>query len=415
MENPGRLLHGPSDAGPWYQWGPYLSERAWGTVREDYSDNGDAWRSFPYDHAISRAYRWNEDGLAGLSTLFQDMCVGLALWNGRDSHLKERLFGLSGHEGNHGEDVKEYWWYRDATPSHAWLSCRYHYPQSEFPYDDLRRTNAERTREESEYELLDTGIFDDNRYWVVDVDYAKDHPTDISMRVRITNAGPAADTLHVLPQVWYRNTWNFGSTRGDKPQLSLAGGTIHGEHWRCGVYNFAAAPASDGTLPEALFCENETNAPRVWGPDAQATTPYPKDGINDRVLHGAATVNPEQEGTKAAWWYRVTVQPGETVELRLRLWSPTEGDLSHPGWEGGDFDQLMRTRQLEADDFYGALAPADASPEVVKVMRQAFAGMIWGKQFFRYDVDHWLDGDPDQPKPPPGHSQVTRHVYCHVC
>ncbi|MSV72560.1 MAG: glucosidase, partial [Actinobacteria bacterium] len=302
MENPGRLLHGPSDAGPWYQWGPYLSERAWGTVREDYSDDGDAWRSFPYDHAISRAYRWNEDGLAGLSTLFQDMCVGLALWNGRDSHLKERLFGLSGHEGNHGEDVKEYWWYRDATPSHAWLSCRYHYPQSEFPYDDLRRTNAERTREESEYELLDTGIFDDNRYWVVDVDYAKDHPTDISMRVRITNAGPAADTLHVLPQVWYRNTWNFGSTRGDKPQLSLAGGTIHGEHWRCGVYNFAAAPASDGTLPEALFCENETNAPHVWGPDAQATTPYPKDGINDRVLHGAATVNPDQEGTKAAWW-----------------------------------------------------------------------------------------------------------------
>ena len=413
MASPGRLLHGPTEAGPWYQWGPYLAERAWGTVREDYSDDGDAWRYFPYDHAISRAYRWNEDGLAGLSTLFQDMCVGLALWNGRDSHLKERLFGLSGHEGNHGEDAKEYWWYRDATPSHSWLSCRYHYPQAEFPYDDLRRTNAARSREDSEYELLDTGIFDDDRYWVVDVDYAKDHPTDISMRVRITNAGPEADTLHVLPQVWYRDTWNFGGTRGDKPQLSLEGGTIRGEHWRCGVYNFAAAPASDGTMPEALFCDNETNAPRVWGPDAKATTPYPKDGINDRVLHGAATVNPDHEGTKAAWWYSVTVQPGETVELRLRLWSPTEGDLSHPGWEGADFDRLMITREREADDYYGALAPAGASPEVVKVMRQAFAGMIWGKQFFRYDVDHWLDGDPDQPKPPPGHSQVRNAHWRH--
>ena len=414
MTNPGRLLHGPEDAGPWYQWGPYLSERAWGTVREDYSADGDAWNYFPYDHAVSRAYRWNEDGMAGISTLWQDLCVGLALWNGRDPHLKERMFGLSGPEGNHGEDAKEYWWYRDATPSHSWLSWRYHYPQGEFPYDDLRRTNASRDRSQREYELLDTGIFDEDRYWVVDVDYAKAHPTDISMRIRITNAGPDTETLHVLPHMWFRDTWNFGSHRGSVPTISMSGSTMRAEHWRTGAYQFAAGAASDGSEPTPLFCNNETNAPAIWGQQAQATTPYPKDGINNHVLRGADTVNPEHVGTKAAWWYQVTVAPGETVELRLRFWSPSEGDTSHPGWEQVDFDDLMALREREADEYYASLAPEGADPEAVKVMRQAFAGMIWGKQFYRYDVEHWLEGDPDEPPPPPGHRTVRNYNWTNL-
>lgn len=412
MANPGRLLHGPEDAGPWYLWGPYLSERAWGTVREDYSADGDAWSSFPYDHARSRAYRWNEDGLAGLSTLWQELCVGLALWNGRDPHLKERIFGLSGHEGNHAEDAKEYWWYRDATPSHSWLSWRYHYPQGEFPYDDLRRTNAARSRNEGEYELMDTGIFDDDRYWVVDVDYAKSDPTDISMRIRITNAGPDTDTLHVLPHLWFRDTWNFGHSKGMVPSVSLSGDVLRAEHWKAGVYEFGAAPGPDGVAPIPLFCDNATNEPLIWG--AEATTPYPKDGINDHVVAGADTVNPDHTGTKAAWWYRVTVKPGETAELRLRLWSPTDGDLSSPGWEGAPFDELMATREREADEYYAELAPQGATPETMRVMRQAFAGMIWGKQFYRYDVERWLDGDEGFPSPPPEHRTIRNSNWSHL-
>ncbi len=415
MANPGRLLHGPEEAGPWYQWGPYLAERAWGSVREDYSADGDAWNYFPYDHARSRTYRWNEDGMAGISTLWQDLCVGLSLWNGRDDHLKERMFGLNGHEGNHGEDAKDCWWYLDATPSHSWLRWRYHYPQTAFPYNDLRQTNASRNRLEPEYDLVDTGIFDDDRYWVVDVDYAKDHPTDISMRIRITNVGPETDTLHVLPHMWFRDTWNYGSHRGTHPSISLAApGVMTADHWRTGSYSFAAAAGPDGQVPVALFCENETNAPRIWGEGVEATTQFPKDGINDHVISGAATVNPDNVGTKAAWWYKVTLAPGETAELRIRLWSPTEGDTSHPGWSEDDFDQLMTQRESEADDYYRQIAPEGCPPETMQVMRQAFAGMIWGKQFYRYDVDHWLEGDADQPPPPPGHAQVRNFNWTHV-
>ena len=414
MATSGRLLHGPSEAGPWYEWGPYLAERAWGTVREDYSDNGDAWNYFPYDHARSRTYRWNEDGMAGLSTIQQDMCVGLALWNGRDSHLKERMFGLNGHQGNHGEDAKDYWWYLDATPSHSWLRWRYHYPQCSFPYDELVSVNAARSRTEPEFDLLDTGAFDDDRYWVVDVDYAKADPTDIAIRIRVTNVGPDGDTIHVLPHLWFRDAWSFSNRHTSRPKLDLAGDVIRAEHWRTGTYHFAAMAGPDGQIPQALFCENETNAPAIWGPEIQPTTPYPKDGINDHVIHGATTVNPQNTGTKAAWWYQLDVPAGETVELRLRLWSPTRGDASHPGWEGRDFEALMREREKEADDFYAELAPADTSADAMLVMRQAFAGMIWGKQFYLYDVDTWLDGDPGQPPPPSGHAHIRNMNWQHM-
>lgn len=411
------MVEGPEEAGPWYEWGPYLSERAWGSVREDYSDNGDAWSFFPYEHALSRSYRWSEDGLAGISDIWQDLCFGLALWNGRDSHLKERLYGLSGHQGNHGEDVKEYYWYRDATPSHSWLRWRYRYPQAAFPYEDLLETNQHRDRSEPEYELMDTGVFDDDRYWNIDVDYAKDDPTDIYIRIRITNAGPEADTIHVLPQLWFRDTWSWGR-RHRRPEVRHVSrpngsGTIVAEHWRAGIYHLDAASGPNGH-PTALFCENATNNPAVWGDSVEPITDYPKDGINDHVLHGKESVNPSLEGTKAAWWYEMTVEPGETVELRLRLWSPTEGDAADPSWPTQPFEDVMAAREAEADEFYAAIAPPERSPQEVAVMRQAFAGMIWTKQFYRYDVKLWLDGDPQEPPPPPGHAHIRNQNWRHL-
>lgn len=411
------MIEGPEEAGPWYEWGPYLSERAWGSVREDYSDNGDAWSFFPYEDAVSRSYRWSEDGLAGLSDIWQDICLGMAFWNGRDSHLKERLFGLSGHQGNHGEDVKEYYWYRDATPSHSWLRWLYHYPQGEFPYRDLIETNAERDRSQPEYELIDTGIFDEDRYWNIEVDYAKDDPTDIYIRIRITNAGPEADTIHVLPQLWFRDTWSWGR-RHRRPEVRHVSrpngsGTLVAEHWRAGIYHLDAASGPNGH-PTAIFCENETNNPKIWGDSVEPLTDYPKDGINDHVLHGDPTVNPQLEGTKAAWWYEMSVAPGETVELRLRLWSPTEGDPVDPAWPANKFEEVMAQREAEADEFYAAIAPKERTAEEIAVMRQAFAGMIWTKQFYRYDVKLWLDGDPQEPPPPPGHAHIRNQNWRHL-
>ena len=319
-----RRLAGAADPGedlfnasPWYAWGPYLSERAWGTVREDYSADGDAWSSFPHDHARSRAYRWNEDGMAGLSDIHHDLCLALALWNGRDPILKERMFGLTGPEGNHGEDVKEYWWYLDALPSHAWLRWRYHYPQAAFPYEQLVEENGRRGFGDPEYELLDTGAFDDDRYWVVDVTYAKADPTEVLARITIENKGPDAETLHVLPTLWFRNTWSWDPAHAEQPSISLDGDGLVARHAGLGAYRLDAAPGPDGTPPAALFCENVSNTARLF--DAAPVTPYPKDGINDHVVAGAATVNPDQRGTKAAWWYQVTVPAGGTAELRLRL------------------------------------------------------------------------------------------------
>jgi hypothetical protein len=361
----------------WKEWGPYLAERAWGTVREDYSAGGDAWRSFPHEQARSRAYRWSEDGLGGICDIRQRLCLAFAFWNGRDPILKERIFGLAGPEGNHGEDAKELWWYLDSTPTHSFMRWRYVYPQAEFPYAQLVAENARRGRHEPEYELVDTGVLDEG-YWDVAVDYAKAAPDDVCVRVTVRNAGPAEATLEVLPTLWYRNTWSWdGSPR---PELRADG----------------AAIVADGlTLlgsgsPEPLFCENESNAPLLWG--APATTPHPKDGIGDHVVHGLETVNPALRGTKAALRYRLTVAAGELAELRLRL-APGRGDL------GDEWERTFAQREREADAFYGELL-AGADDEAALIARQAFAGMLWSKQFFHYDVERWLDGDPAQPAPP---------------
>ena len=398
----GRLEDGLKQSGPWYTWGPYVSERQWGTVREDYSDDGDAWHYLPFDHARSRAYRWGEDGLAGFSDVHQNLCVGLALWNGRDAFLKERLFGLTGPEGNHGEYVKEHWWYTDAVPSHAWNTWRYHYPQAPFPYDELRAESARRDRRAPEYEILDTGIFDQDRYWVTEVTYAKsDDAADLLIEIRVTNAGQDADTIHVLPTAWFRNTWSWDGSA--KPGLRLAandpGDAASGvdvDHPFLGPLELLAGTASDGTVPTPLFCENETNDERLF--NSRSVTRYPKDGINDHVAGGAATVNPGQAGTKCAFWYTLTVLPQETATVRLRL-RPRAASGTTPSF-GTAFDTVLAKRKAEADEFYLALTPAGASADEASVMRQAFAGMLWSKQFYHYNVAAWLDGDPAQPAPP---------------
>jgi hypothetical protein len=418
----GKLENGLLQAGDWYRWGPYVSERQWGTVREDYSANGDAWNYLPHDQARSRAYRWGEDGLAGFCDVEQRLCLGLALWNGRDPILKERAFGLTGEQGNHGEDVKEYWWYLDAIPSHAWNRWRYHYPQAAYPYEDLISVNASRNRLEPEYELLDTGVFDGNRYWIVEVHYVKASPDDLLMTISVTNAGPDTATLHVLPTAWFRNTWSWGDDPA-RPVLRAAASdpsVVAIEHPFVGEMELIAGPGPDGTGPTVLFCENETNLARLYG--AAPLTPYPKDGINDHVIGGAPTVNPGRTGTKCAFWYRVALAGGASAELRLRL-RPVAGDgaaaavagsaassaasLAVPTSGaaatalGGEFDQVMARRRAEADEFYAELTPREASDDEAMVMRQAFAGMLWSKQLFYYDVTRWLDGDPGQPTPPP--------------
>ncbi len=399
LESVGHPEASLDEVGPWWTWGPYLSERAWGTVREDYSASGDAWDYFPHDHARSRAYRWNEDGLAGLSTLRQDICFALAFWNGRDPILKERIFGLAGPEGNHGEDAKEYWWYLDATPSHSYLRWRYHYPQAEFPYADLVAENARRGRSQPEYELLDTGIFDEDRYWRIEATYAKADPTDLYLQVRVTNEGPETASLHVLPHLWFRDTWSWGVQHAP-PEIRLdpATGDLIAEHPRAGVYRLAAAAGPDGEEPTPLFCDNATNTRLLYGDDEGPS--YPKDSINDHVVDGADTVNPDQTGTKAAWWYVLEVPPGQTQEIRLRLWSPTDGDPWVPGWAGDRFEEVLDERAAEADAFYAELVPAHTSPDEAIVVRQAMAGLIWGKQFYRYDLPLWLDGDEGAPPPP---------------
>jgi hypothetical protein len=396
-------------ANPWYEWGPYLSERAWGTVREDYSASGDAWQSFPHDHARSRAYRWNEDGMAGISDIRHELCLALALWNGTDPILKERMFGLTGPEGNHGEDVKEYWWYLEGLPSHALLKWRYHYPQAAFPYDQL--VHHGRGLADPELELLDTGVFDDDRYWAVEVTYAKASPTDILMRVEVVNHGPDAATLEVMPTLWFRNTWSWGDRLTGRPRIERDGTALHVADHPLAGYRLEGAPAPDGSLPEALFCENETNAPRVFG--SAATTAYPKDGINDHVVSGLPTVNPEGHGTKAALRYRLVVEAGGRAELRLRLHRPLDHVAPPKGWDGTIFDSVIGQREADADEFYTALAAPSTPPETMRVLRQACAGLVWSKQMYPYDVRRWLDGDPGHPTPEAhrhGRNRNWRHL-----
>jgi len=393
----GRLDLGLHQASDWYLWGPYLSERQWGTVREDYSPDGDAWNYLPHDHARSRAYRWGEDGLAGFCDIEQRLCVALAFWNGRDPILKERPFGLTGAEANHGEDVKEYWWYLDAVPSHAWNSWRYHYPQRAYPYQQLLDENRRSGKLDPEYELLDTGIFDDDRYWVVDVQYTKADPTDILMTISVTNAGPDTELLHLLPTMWYRNTWSWDDD-GSRPTMAATStGTVTADHPFLGQLELLTGPDPQGAFPELLFCDNDTNLERLYG--VPSSSPWPKDGINDRVVSGGATVNPERRGTKFAAWYRLTVAPGATEQVRLRLRPEGSGPEAATAL-GADFTRVEAQRRAEADEFYAELTPPAASADEAAVMRQAFAGMLWNKQFYNYHVARWLDGDPSQPPPP---------------
>ncbi|MBI3456596.1 MAG: glucosidase [Candidatus Rokubacteria bacterium] len=390
----------------WRRWGPYLAERQWGTVREDYSPYGAAWESFPHDHARSRAYRWGEDGIAGLSDRHALICLALALWNGRDPILKERLFGLTGPEGNHSEDVKEYYFYLDNTPCHTYMRYLYKYPQAAFPYAQLVAENARRDRRQLEYELMDTGVFDGNRYFDVIVEYAKATPEDILMRVTAINRGPEAAALELLPTLWFRNTWAWGIDVR-RPRLRAVGPIEGGlavevTHPQYGPRVFLCAGA-----PALLFTENETNAGRLWG--GENPTACVKDGINDFIVHGRAeAVSPVPHGTKMAAHYPVHLGPGQEATVRLRL-----TDRPGPAPFGPEFDAMVTQRQREADEFYGTVIPGDLSPDAQAVMRQAFAGLLWTKQFYHLDVARWLRGDPASP-PPPERLRGRNHRWTHL-
>ncbi len=392
----------------WKRWGPYLSERQWSTVREDYSPDGAAWNSFPHDHARSRAYRWGEDGLGGISDRHQYICFSLALWNGQDAILKERLFGLTGNEGNHGEDVKEYYFYLDSTPTHSYMKFLYKYPQAEFPYAWLVEENRRRGKGDLEFELVDTGIFDDNRYFDVIIEYAKASADDILIRIEATNRGTAAAPLHLLPTVWFRNTWSWGLD-ARKPRANRDD-TVDGTAIKL-VHNYYGNRwfYCEGK-PELLFTENETNAQRLYGLENES--PYVKDGINDYIVHGATqAVNPAATGTKAAAHYQMSVGPGQTIALRLRLSDSAPGELNALD---GKFDELLNQRRFEADEFYATVIPEDASADRKNVMRQALGGLLWSKQFYYYDVDRWIKGDPGCAAPPKERANGRNHEWRHL-
>src|SRR3989442_9281576 len=403
-----RLKEAEERSAHWKRWGPYLAERQWGTVREDYSAGGTAWDSFPHDHARSRAYRWGEDGIAGISDNHGRLCFALALWNGRDPILKERLFGLTGSEGNHGEDVKEYYFYLDSTPTHSYMKFLYKYPQVAFPYARLAEENRRRDRRAPEFELLDTGVFDEDRYFDVVVEYAKAAPDDILDRVTATNRGPEAAELHLLPTLWFRNTWSWDPAAA-RPSLRAgrsAGGRalIEAEHDALGPRWLYC----EG-VPDLLFTGIETNVTRLYG--VPNPSPYVKDGINDYLVEGRKdAVNPEQVGTKAAAQYRFEVAPGAAVSIRLRL---TNTPLAERPF-GPPFDATVSQRIREADEFYATVIPAKLSDDAKQVMRQALAGPLWSKQFYHYDVRRWLTGDPASPPPPPERLGGRNHEWMHV-
>jgi hypothetical protein len=393
-----RLMEARLSGEPWLKWGPYISERQWGTVREDYSLDGNAWNYFTHDQARSRAYHWGEDGLAGISDDQQLLCFALAMWNGRDPILKERLFGLTNSEGNHGEDVKEYYFYLDSTPTHSYMKYLYKYPQAAYPYSDLVTVNRQRTRDDFEYELLDTGVFDDDHYFDVFVEYAKNTPEDILIRISVVNRGPDTACLHLLPSLWFRNTWTWwpGAPRPVIAEIPVGGGhrgmLANAEHLG-DRFLYCDGAAS------LLFTENETNNRRLYGtPNAH---PYVKDGINDYVVLGAKdTVNPGRTGTKAAAYYQLCVAAGETETIRLRLCDLPPAALSEPF--GRDFAVTVETRKQEADEFYRAATPANATEDEARVLRQAMAGMLWSKQYFGLDVERWIQEHQEAEAPRTG-------------
>lgn len=406
QEEQRRLREAQHNEQPWYSWGPYLAERQWSTVREDYSGDGDAWKAFPHDQARSRTYRWGEDGLLGISDEHNRLCLALALWNEADPILKERLFGLTNAEGNHGEDVKEYYYYLDNTPTHSYMKALYKYPQRAFPYTDLVEQNRQRGPEQPEYELIDTGIFEENRYFDVSMEYAKAGPLDTLVRISATNRGPQAAPLHILPTLWFRNTWAWGNDER-RPELNRVSSDrseqqhslIRANHHELGEYWLACQGA-----PDLLFTENESNAQRLWGAENRAA--FVKDGIHETVVNRAqGRVNPEQVGTKMAAHYTLRLEPGETRSILLRI---SAYQCAQP-FAGAD--ELFTARRQEADDFYRTLNPG-ANEDQRQAQRQALAGLLWSKQYYHYDVETWLRGDAACPPPPQGRQRNAgwRHL-----
>ncbi|HWS00179.1 MAG TPA: hypothetical protein VN249_06150, partial [Prolixibacteraceae bacterium] len=387
-----RLKEAKENKKPWKKWGPYVSERQWGTVREDYSENGDAWNFFTHDHARSRAYRWGEDGIAGISDDKQRLCFALALWNGKDPILKERLFGLTNSQGNHGEDVKEYYFYLDSTPTHSYMKYLYKYPHAAYPYEDLVNQNGRRSRDEMEYELIDTGVFNEDRYFDVFIEYAKEDTEDILVKITAFNRGPEAAELHLLPTLWFRNDWsawiaesNRAAKKPELYQLQAQNGTVTAKavHPLFGEYLFSC----EGDV-ELLFTENETNHVKLF-PGQANESPYVKDGINDYVVQGIRdTVNPAKQGTKVAAHYHVTIEAGQSSVIRMRLSNSSQSKKEKVF--GPDFESIFADRLREADEFYKSVTPPSISDDEARVMRQALGGMLWSKQFFFFDGDNWL-------------------------
>jgi len=389
----------------WKRWGPYLSERQWGTVREDYSPEGTVWDYFPHEHARSRAYRWGEDGIAGICDRRQLICFALAFWNGRDPILKERLFGLTGNQGNHGEDVKEYYFYLDSTPTHSYMKYLYKYPQAPFPYTWLEEENRRRGKRDLEFELVDTGVFNENRYFDIFIEYAKAFPEDILVRITAYNRGPASAELHLLPTLWFRNTWSWGRD-ARRPALIHQGGPAGVTVVEAAHYYYPRRWLVCEGSPPLLFTENETNTQLLFG--VENRTPYVKDGIDNYLVHGqCGAVNPSELGTKAAAHYRRNIAPGESALLRLRFTDqqPTPGMLDEP------FETVFDQRIAEAEEFYAKIIPRGLSADARNVQRQALAGMLWSKQFYHYDVHVWLEGDPALPPPPPERKQGRNHEW----
>jgi hypothetical protein len=386
----------------WKRWGPYLSERAWGTVREDYSAYGTAWDHLPHDHARSKAYRWNEDGIAGISDRHQRICFAVAMWNGRDPILKERLFGLTGNEGNHGEDCKECYFYLDSTPTHSYMKYLYKYPQAAYPYDRLIVENRSRGKDQREFELADAGVFDGGRYFDVYVEYAKAGPEDILVRISVANRGPEAARIHLLPTVWFRNTWSWGKNVQRPVLMKDSAASVRLEEPQYGSRWLHA----EGS-PELLFTENETNVQRLYG--GQNGSAHVKDGINEYVVHGVReAVNPAGAGTKAAAHYQLEVGAGETAVVRLRLTDSSTGAID------GEFDRIIALRLKEADEFYSTVIPEALSEDARNVMRQAFGGLLWSKQFYHYVVSDWLKGDPAYGPPPEQRKEGRNSQWTHL-